>query len=61
MVTSGNPDENYEIGERASDPEIVTIQGPESIIEKINTVQANVQLNGESSKTVKKDSSAGCD
>lgn len=54
VVTSGNPDENYEIGERASDPEIVTIQGPESIIEKINTVQANVQLNGESSKTVKK-------
>lgn len=54
VVYDGKPADNYEIGAKSSDPEIVTIQGPKSIIEKINTVQANVQLNGESSKTVKK-------
>lgn len=54
VAYDGKPADNYEIGAKSSDPEIVTIQGPKSIIEKINTVQANVHLNGESSKTVKK-------
>lgn len=54
IQTEGETDKHYEIGEKTSDPEIVTIQGPESIIDKINMVQANVQLNGEATKTVKK-------
>lgn len=47
----GEPGDGYEIGEMISDPEIVTIQGPESIIEKISTVVAYIQLNGETSDT----------
>mgnify|MGYP001623014095 CR=1 FL=1 len=54
IQTEGETDKHYEIGEKTSDPEIVTIQGPESIIDKINMVQANVQLNGEATKTVEK-------
>lgn len=50
--TENDVDDDYEIGEKTSDPEIVTIQGPKSIIEKINTVVARVQLNGETSDTV---------
>lgn len=48
----GEPGNGYEIGEMISDPEIVTIQGPESIIEKISNVVAYIQLNGETSDTV---------
>lgn len=50
-IGDGEPGDGYEIGETISDPEMVTIQGPESIIEKISTVIAYVQLNGETSDT----------
>ncbi len=44
--TSGEPGTGYEIGECTALPEMVTIQGPDSVVNTIKSVVANVDVSG---------------
>ncbi len=44
--TKGEPEDGYEIGECIASPEMVTIQGPNSIVNTIKSVVANVDVTG---------------
>ena len=44
--TTGTPGSGYEIGECTAAPEMVTIQGPESVVNTIKSVVANVDVSG---------------
>ncbi len=54
-VTSGDssPEKGYEIGSMDSDPEKVTVTGPQSLISKIDRVVAQVDTSGMSEDTVR--------
>lgn len=53
-VGDTSPAKEYEIGSRTADPETITISGPESLISKISSVVAKVDVSGMSeSGTVK--------
>ena len=53
-VGDTQPAKEYEIGERSADPATITVSGPESLIQKISSVVAKVDVSGMSeSGTVK--------
>ena len=53
-VGDTQPAKEYEIGEQTADPDTITISGPESLIQKISSVVAKVDVSGMSqSGTVK--------
>ena len=46
LIGESKPDNNYEVGKITANPEKINIVGPKSIIEKIDSVTAQVNVDG---------------
>ena len=46
VVTKGDPDSDYAVGEAYAMPNIVTIEGPKSAVDKITDVVVSINING---------------